>query len=199
MDVYQAVIKRRSIRKFQDKAVPYEALEKCADAARLAPSARNRQLCEYVIVDDESLLPGVFRGITTWLGQERKAGDPLPDNPPQAYIIILINNTLEAELGSRRTTTLYDVGLAAANIILVAQEQGIGTCPVLSFDEKALGQLLNIPSKYAVALVLAMGYPAEAPVREETDGPIQYWIDAKGVRHVPKRRLADITHRNRLP
>ena len=68
MDVYKAATSRRSIRRFKDIAVPYEALEKCVNAARLAPSGLNRQLCEYLIIDDEQLLPGVFDGITRWVG-----------------------------------------------------------------------------------------------------------------------------------
>ena len=69
MDVYKAIVRRRSIRRFRDKTVPYDVLEKCVDAGRLAPSARNRQLCEYIIVDDEELLPAVFDSITLGVWQ----------------------------------------------------------------------------------------------------------------------------------
>lgn len=200
MDVYQATKGRRSIRRFKDVAVPYEVLERCVNAGRLAPSARNRQLCEYIVVDDEQLLPQIFDGgITSWAGQERKKGDPLPEHLPKAYIIILINNTLEAELGAPRKVTTYDVGLSAENIILVALEQGVGACPILSFDENELKQVLNIPADYAVALVLCMGYPDESPVQEISTGSIERWVDSQGVRHVPKRKLEDVLHRNKFP
>ena len=69
MDVYEAAVSRRSIRRFKDIAVPYDVLERCIDAARLAPTGRNRQLCEYIIIDDEELLPKVFDNITIWAGQ----------------------------------------------------------------------------------------------------------------------------------
>jgi len=198
MDVYEAAISRRSIRRFKDIAVPYDALEKCVNAARLAPSARNRQLCEYIIIDDEQLLPKVFDSITTWAGQPKpKGGAPL-GHSPKAYVIILINSTLEAELGGTRRTTIYDVGLAAENIILVALEQGIGTCPILSFNENELNQILNIPDDYGIALVVALGYPDESPVAEVSTFPIEYWIDSQGRRHVPKRKLEDITYRNKF-
>jgi len=199
MDVYEAVTRRRSIRRFKDVAVPYEVLEKCVDAGRLAPSARNRQLCEYIIVDDEKLLPKVFASLTMWAGQARTKEDPLPEHLPKAYIIILINSTLEAEFGATRRVTTYDAGLSAENIILVSLEQGIGTCPILAFDENELKQILNIPDNYAVALVVALGYPDESPVQEISTGSIQYWIDDQGIRHVPKRKLEDILHRNKFP
>jgi len=199
MDIYEATIRRRSIRQYKDTAVPYKILEKCVNTGRLAPSARNRQLCEYIIIDGEELLPKVFGSLTTWLGQERKKGDPLPERLPKAYIIILINSTLESELGGTRRMTTYDVGLSAENIILVALEQGVGTCPMLAFDEDELKLVLDIPDNYSVALVVALGYPDESPVLEVSTGPIQSWIDSGGVRHVPKRKLEDIMHRNKFP
>ena len=63
MKVYEAIEKRRSIRRFKNKAVPYEALEKCIDAARLAPSGRNQQCCEYIVINDAKVLPGIFEHI----------------------------------------------------------------------------------------------------------------------------------------
>ena len=88
MDVYKAAISRRSIRRFKDTPVPYDALEKCVNAARLAPSGVNRQPCEYMIIDDEQLLPKVFDSITRWAGQPKPKGTLL-EHTPKAYILIL--------------------------------------------------------------------------------------------------------------
>ncbi len=199
MDVYEAAIKRRTIRRFKDVTVPYEALKKCADAARLAPSGKNLQLCEYVIIDDGQLLPKAFDSVTSWAGQGRPAGGPPTGHRPKAYIITLIDTALEAELRGTRKLTSYDVGLSNENMILVALEQGIGTCPILSFDAAELRQLLKIPDKYEIALMLALGYPDESPVTEISTGSINYWVDNQWVRHVPKRKLEDILHHNKLP
>ena len=102
MDVYEAVMKRRSVRRFKDKPVPYDILEKCVDAGRLAPCARNDQLCEYIIVNDDQILPRVF--VNTGRGPVKPPAQlgTLPENRPKAYIIILINGKLEAEVGARR-------------------------------------------------------------------------------------------------
>ena len=199
MDVHEAVIRRRSIRRFKDKPVPYDTLERCVDAGRQAPSARNRQLWEYIIVDDEQLLPRVFENIGGAAGQPPEEGGTPPANRPKAYIVILINRTLEAEFDATRKVTTYDVGLSAENMILVALEQGVGACPVLLFEERELKQLLKIPEQYDMALLVLLGYPDESPVAEEYAGSVEYWIDGQGVRHVPKRRLEDITHRNGFP
>ncbi len=199
MDVYEAVIKRRSIREFKDIPVPYDILERCVNAARLAPTAGNRQPCEYIIVDDEQLLPQVFDTVGMWAGEPRpKEGWPA-GRRPKAYVVALINRSLEAELGGSRTNTNYDVGMAVENITLVALEQGIGSCAITSFVQGKLKRFLNIPDKYEIAMVLALGFPDESPVLEVATDSIERWVDSEGVRHIPKREIKDVTHRNRFP
>ncbi len=198
MDVYEAVIKRRSIRQFKNIPVAYGILEKCVDAARLAPSAMNRQVCEYIIVDDEQLLPQVFNSIKGWGGQSRPEEGWPPGRHPRAYIITLMNKILEAEFGAERRSTNYDAGLATENIMLVAMEQGIGSCPATSFEEDKLRPALNIPDKYDIAIVVALGYPDESSVTETATESINRWIDSNGTRHVPKRKLEDIRHHNKF-
>ena len=199
MDVYEAVTRRRSIRRFKNIPVDGGILDKCINAARLAPAGKNRQVCEYIIVDDERLLPRVLNSIKALGGQLRpKEGWP-PEHNPKAYIITLINKTLEAELGAERRTTNYDAGMATENIILAAFNYGVGSCPLLSFEEDKLRQALNIPSKYDIAIVVSLGFPDESPVAETVTGSIDYLVCRQGVRHVPKRKLEDITHRNKFP
>jgi nitroreductase len=195
MKVYEAILKRRSIRRFKNKPVPYQVLEKCIDAARLAPSGRNQQLCEYIVINDAKALPGIFENIGGSAKLPPDKGGPNPAQTPQAYTIVLINKTLEGDI-NRRRVTLYDVGLAAENIILTALEQGIGGCPILMFNEPDLKLLLEIPDGYDIALVIAMGYPDESPVAEVAADSLNIYVDEKGLRHVPKKKLADIIHRN---
>jgi nitroreductase len=197
MTVYEAILKRRSIRRFKNKAVPYEALEKCIDAGRLAPSGRNQQVCEYIVINDAEVLPGIFENIGGSAKMPPEKGGPGLTQTPKAYILILINKTLEGDT-NRRRVTLYDVGMAAQNIILSALEQGIGACPILMFNEKDLKLLLEIPDEYDIALVIIMGYPDESPVAELAADSVNVRVDDKGLRHVPKRKLADIIHHNKF-
>jgi len=199
MDVYEAAISRRAIREFKDTPVPYDVLEKCVNAARLAPTAANHQLCEYIIVDDEQLLPRIFDAVGSWFGVPRPKDGWPPGHRPKAYIITLINRPLEAELGGNRRDTSYDVGMAAENMMLVALEQGIGSCPITSFKQGKLRQVLDIPDKYEIAMTLALGFPDESPLLEVATDPIKRWVDNEDVRHIPKRKLEDITHRNKFP
>ena len=197
MNVYEAVKKRRSIRRFKNKAVPFAALEKCIDAARLAPSGRNQQVCEYVVINDAKVLPGIFEHIGGSAKLPPDKGGPRPEQAPQAYTIVLINKTLEADANKRRVT-LVDVGLAAENIMLTALEQGLGCCPILMFNEVDIKMLLEIPDTHDIALVITMGYPDESPVTEEVKDNTNIYVDEKSVRHVPKRKLADIIHHDRF-
>jgi len=197
MNVYEAATTRRSIRRFKDKPVPDEVLEKCLDAGRLAPCGRNHQVCEYIVINDAEVLPGVFENIGGSVKMPPEKGGPRPEQSPKAYIIVLINKAWEGD-ANRRRISHYDVGMAAENIILVAYEQGLGACPILMFHENNLKPLLNIPEEYDVALVIAMGYPDESPVAEVATDSVEGWVDDKLVRHVPKRKLEDIVHRNRF-
>ena len=198
MEVYEAAINRRSIREFKDTPVPYDVLEKCVNAARLAPTAANRQLCEHVIVDDEDLLPRAFDTIQNWMGETRPAGGWPSGRRPTAYIVTPIDSEQEDKTEGKRINTMCDTGMAVENMALVAWEYGLGSCVVRSYKEDELKELLNIPDKYEIGLMLALGYPDETTFIEEFGDSYKLWVDSEGVRHVPKKKLADILHKNKF-
>ena len=188
MSIYENILKRRTIRRFQAKRVPYQVLEKCVNAARVAPSAANLQPCEYLVIDEESILDKVFVTLK-WAGYILD-GKPSKAEAPRAYIIVLINTDIVAR-GYQ-----HDVGFALENIILTALEEGIGCCCFGAVDKKKLRENLNIPSKYIIDLVVALGYLKESPVEEPLTDSVKYWKDEKKVLHVPKRKLENILHGN---
>jgi nitroreductase len=198
MEVFEAVTKRRSVRIFKEEAVDYSVLEKCVESARLSPTAMNSQLCEYFIADDKKLVSEILDSVALWGGVPKPAGGWAPEKKPVAYIIVLINLELEKERGCGRTNAFIDVGIALENMVLVALEQGVGTCIMTGIDKKKVEKIIGAPGKYEVAAMLALGYPDEEIVLEAADGSVKRWVDEQGVRHVPKRQLADILHRNRF-
>jgi len=189
MDTYEVTTSRRSIRRFKDISVPHQILERCVNAARLAPSAANLQPLEYIVVDDDKLLAEVFPTLG-WAAYIRPAGDPPQGKRPKAYIIIVNNSNA----GTPFTT--YDVGAAMENMILVAWAEGVGSCAIASVDRDKLRSILNIPGDYEIPLVLALGYPDESPVEEPFDESVKYWKDEDGVLHVPKKKLERVQHWN---
>ena len=190
LSTYEIALKRRSIRRFRNIPIPYEILEKCVNAARLAPSAGNRQPLEYIIVDDEQLLPRIF-DMLRWARYIAPAGDPPPGHRPTAYIVVLIKKG-----AGYKNLEDFDAGLAVENMILVALEEGIGSCCIASINIDGLRELLSIPEDYIISLVLALGYPDESPLVEEFKESPEYWKDKDNVLHVPKRGLRGILHRN---
>ena len=79
-------------------------------------------------------------------------------------------------------------------MLLGATERGLGGCMLGGFNREKLVGLLEIPERYQVLLVVAIGKPKEKVVLEtlEVGGDQRYWRDAEQTHHVPKRRLEDI-------
>jgi nitroreductase len=73
--------------------------------------------------------------------------------------------------------------------MLGATERGLGGCMIGSIDRPQLRQVLDIPERYEILLVLALGKPAETVMLEDVgpDGDIKYYRDEDDVHHVPKR------------
>ncbi|MFH1201370.1 MAG: nitroreductase family protein [Candidatus Omnitrophota bacterium] len=189
--VYQIILKRRSIRRFKQKKIPYTILKKLVDAARLAPSAGNLQPLEYITINKKEQLKKVFSCLR-WALYIHPDGSPREGRHPTAYIVVLIN-TRKSKLSNYYG---HDVGAAVENIILASQSKGIGSCWLGSIDRDRLAKFLNIPSFCLIDSVVALGYPAESPKPEVLKDSVKYWLDTKGCLHVPKRKLKDIFHKN---
>jgi nitroreductase len=189
MDVYEAAVSRRTVRRFKQDKIPTKALKKVLNAARLAPSGANLQPCEYVVVTDPIEVNRMFSCLK-WAAFIAPYGDPPDGERPTAYIVVLLNRTV------RETGGTHDAAAAIENILLVAYEEGIGSCWLGSVDREKVKMILSIPANCEIDSVVALGYPNERPVLEEARGSTNYWKDGKGILHVPKRQLEDITHLN---
>ncbi|MFW6125670.1 MAG: nitroreductase family protein [Chloroflexota bacterium] len=189
MGIYDTAIRRRSIRHYQDRPVPRDLLQRCVDAARLAPTGANLQPLEFVVIDDPQLLPRVFSTIG-WAMYVKPAHDPPSGKEAKAYILILKRRDVDP------AWVLCDVGAAMQSILLVALEQGLGSCPLLSVDFDSVRRILNIPDEYETSLLIALGYPDESPVQAPYEGSVKYWKDDRGALHVPKKGLGSVLHWN---
>jgi len=87
-----------------------------------------------------------------------------------------------------------DHGIAAQSILLGAAEKGLGGCMIGTVQREELRNALDIPARYEILLVLALGKPREKVVIEAADntGDIKYWRDSQGTHHVPKRPLDEL-------
>ena len=187
MDVYEAITKRRSIRRFKQDPISKDVLKKLMEAARICPSAANLQPLRYIVVANPRLVKQVFP-CTKWAGYITPAGNPPEGEEPVAYIVVLI----DTEIVSDPNHGLRDSGAAVENIILAAVEEGIGSCWLGAVNKKKIRELLDIPERFVVDTLVALGYPNEEPLMIEMTDSIKYFKDETGRLHVPKRKLEDI-------
>lgn len=190
MGVYKAILSRRSIRRYKQRDIPYQVLEKLVNAARYAPSAANLQPCEFIIVDDKETVNNIFPTLK-WAAYIAPRGNPPPGKRPVTYIVVLINKEKRAEAGAE------DAAAAVENILLTAYEEGLGSCWLGSIDRDKIREILEIPSCCSIEFVIALGYPDENPLVEEIKNSVKYYQDKQGILHIPKRSLKDLLHRNR--
>ncbi len=192
MKIYDTIISRRTIRKFRQKPLKLSIIKKMINAGRLAPSAGNIQPLEYIAIVNEAVRERIFPNVN-WAVYIKPEGNPKEGERPTAYIVILVNKEI-----CMKSYYAYDAGASAQNITLTALEEGIGCCWIGSFNRKKIRDILKVPDKYNVDLVLALGYPWESPRCHDIKKgeSIKYEKDTLGVLHVPKRKLDDIIHLN---
>ena len=185
MSTYEIILKRRTVRKFKQQKIEEHVLQKLINAARFAPSGANMQPLKYIIVDDNNMAGKVFENVK-WAGYISPDGNPGENERPVAYIVVLVDTDI------RKSGWERDSGAAVQNILLAATEEGVGTCWMGAIDRDEIRKLIEIPERFVIDTVIALGYEGERPVTEEENGSIKYYKDEKNVLHVPKRKIKDI-------
>ena len=179
--------KNRSYRRFQQEAaVDLQTLRELVDLARLSASAGNMQPLRYILSCEPNKNSLIFPNLA-WARYIENWPGPAEGERPSAYIIVLEDKQVDHPLHC-------DHGIAAQSILLGATEKGLGGCIIGSINKLNLRNALNIPVRYDILLVIALGKPREKVKIEKlgADGGIRYWRDGERVHHVPKRALDDI-------
>jgi nitroreductase len=167
------VKERQSVRKYDPRKVEREKLERCLEAARLAPSASNGQPWKFVVADDPDLVAMVAKET---FGPMNTFNKFVPQAPVIIAIVIEKMKTI-TQVGAYikdREFPLLDLGIAAEHFCLQAAEEGMGTCMLGWFNEKPIKKLLNIPKEKRIGLLITVGYPAEGyKLREKVRKPME--------------------------
>jgi nitroreductase len=152
MDVMKVIKERRSVRAYQNKPIPEEKLKLILEAARLAPSASNRQQWRFIVVQDPKRRELLMKAA----GNQRFVS--------QAPVVIAAV-ALNPDYIMRCGVPSYPVDLAIAvdHMTLKAVEEGLGSCWIGHFDQEKVKEILQIPKKYKVVVLLTLGYPADSP------------------------------------
>jgi nitroreductase len=160
----ELVKSRRSIRKYLDKKVSRDNIEKCLEAARLAPSAENVQPWRFIVLDDAELLTNFTREAFSGIYLPTKFARKAP-----VIIVMLAKLDLFANRIGKQIQGIHyyfiDVGIAGEHLVLQARELGLATCWLGWFHPKKVRKFLKIPKSYKIVSLMSLGYPAE----EKTD------------------------------
>ncbi|MBM4319682.1 MAG: nitroreductase [Deltaproteobacteria bacterium] len=152
MDFFELIHIRRSVRAYEPRPVPEELLQQLLEAARLAPTAANRQPFRIAI------LPTAGREAE--LG--RIYGKPWFTQAP-----LVIGMLALPEQGWRRmdgkSYADVDATIAMDQLILAAASLGLGTCWVAAFDPVAAREVLRLPAGVEPLAFTPLGYPADTP------------------------------------
>jgi nitroreductase len=170
MDAWDAICARRNVRDYQPRAIADADLDRIAEAGWRAPSAKNRQPWDFVIVTDPTQLRELS---TVWRGAGHIADAPaaiaiVAPVPPDERRVITDN---------------YDIGQATMAMMIAATQLGIGTGHSSVGDQDKARAILGVPDDHVVAFLLGMGYPADRPLRP--------------IRKPNRRPFSDVVHHGR--
>jgi nitroreductase len=152
MEAWDAIRARRNVRSYLSDPVPDSALDRIAEAGWRAPSAKNDQHWDFVIVTD----PGQLQELSTvWRGAGHIALAP-------AAIALIV-----PEPPDERTKLIdqYDLGQATMAMTIAATELGIGTGHSSVGDQERARAILGVPAGHLVSYLLGVGYPADRPLK----------------------------------
>lgn len=151
MEAWDAISARRNVRQYKPEPVSEEDLNRIAEAGWRAPSAKNRQPWDFVIVTDRDQLQQLS---TVWQGAGHIAAAP-------AAIAIVVPEPPDQR---RLVTDTYDIGQATMAMMIAATDLGIGTGHSSVGDQDKARAILGVPDDHQVAFLLGVGYPADRPL-----------------------------------
>jgi nitroreductase len=152
MDVSTAIRQRSSVRGYKTTDVEEDKLRKVLEAARLSPSASNRQDWKFIVVKSKETKKKLAKAA---FGQSFIGEAPV--------VVVACGTDSKAVMGCGQPTHTVDVSIACAFMILQACELGLGTCWIGAFDEDETKKILNIPGHVRVVAVIPLGYPNQTP------------------------------------
>jgi nitroreductase len=160
MELREAIMKRRSVRKFTDYQVTDDEIKELLEAARWAPSWANTQVWEFVVVRDRGVIERIVNTFT-------------PNNPGRkcclAASVLIVGCAKTGISGGHKGTDetkfsewfMFDLGLAAQNLCLRAHDLGLGTVIVGLLDHESLRKEVSLPDGHEAVVVIPVGKPVE--------------------------------------
>lgn len=156
MELYDTMLKRRSVRKYSDGKIPEEKLKKIIEAGLLAPSSRNIKPCGFYVIEDGEILRKLSEAKASGAGMLAECA---------AAIAVFAD-------GEKADTWIEDSSTALSYMNLMAVDQGIGSCWCQIHlrsskqgedAESLVRKILSVPENFRIVGILALGIPNEEP------------------------------------
>jgi nitroreductase len=149
-ELKEAIKKRQSIRDYEDRPVPEDKLLKVLEAARLAPSASNRQPWKFIVVREPKRRQELARAAG---GQIHVAKAPL--------VIAAVATMPEYVMRCGVPAYAVDLAIAVDHMTLAAVDEGLGTCWIGAFSQEKARNILRVPENYLIVTLLTLGFPKQ--------------------------------------
>lgn len=163
MELFEAIERRRSVRAYKSEVPQADLLYQVVEAARLAPSACNKQPWRFYVVTDKDIL-----------GELAKSYDREWFATAPSVIVVAGNHSDSWHRADGKDHCDVDVAIAAEHIALAAAALELGTCWVCNFDVQKVTQVLDIEQGWEPIVLLPIGFPADdAAEREINRKPIE--------------------------
>jgi len=170
VETWDAIRSRRNVRRYADRPIDQADLDRILEAARRTPSSTNQQAWDFVVVTDRDRL----RELSSIWRYAAHVGT-------SAATIALV--TPVSDDRDERDTFQYDIGQATMSIMLAAADLGIGSGHASVGDQALARRILALPDEREVAILVALGYPADRPLTP--------------VRRPNRRTFDNVVHRER--
>lgn len=165
MEVSQAILGRRSVRKYKEDAIPHEIIEQIIEHASYSPSWKHSQIARYIYIEDKDVISKIADDMILDFDFNKKALNSCAGVMAITYIT---NRSGFERDGSFSTPKgdgfeMFDAGIACQTLCLSAYDKGIATVITGYFDEDKITKLLGMPENQKIGTLVCMGYADETP------------------------------------
>jgi nitroreductase len=170
METWDAIRARRGVREFEPKTIDPSDLEQILEAGRRAPSSRNEQRWDFVLIQDRSLLTSISE---VWRGAAHVAG-------AAAAVGIVAPFSDDARTNA---SINFDLGQTAMSMMIAAADLGIGSRNASVHDYDLAARILGLPPELRLTWLISFGYPADRTL--------------KPIRNPARKPFDEVVHRER--
>jgi len=149
MELKDVIVKRSSVRSYENKPVTKEKLLRIIEAACLAPSGSNRKPWKFIVVRDAE----IRKQLAAAAGQTFIASAPV--------IIAAVSTAPRLSMGNGVPEYAVDLAIAVDHMTLAAVDEELGTCWIGAFSQEKAKAILNVPEKYKIVTLLTLGFPKQ--------------------------------------